>query len=344
MENIFFFQTQQIPDDTSLFNKLKEQKIFFSYFLVDQKYYLFVYSQTDIQLDTIYHSVKLIEELDSKQRKIRSLRGFFLYALETMEKGKEYEILETNLQPFFWRKVKNIIQQNKKAALQEFLFGSTYGRGEVSTILDTSSSPTVKILEDQIQALQKSYDALRSQVESLQQKIIQLEENQKLNLKKALSELLKLSETAKIDQQYNYTLEGKKDPYLTQNDPKRSSAVLSEIRDTTSRGKDIESKSLSEVKITPVKPLSNTQDYNIPSNEEKALNEPNLITLGKIPEEEQIEIIKTGFQLKAEGKISLKKYYEGTDPNSLVQSKGYSIKYETIRRNKLYQQLKPSNN
>ena len=41
-----------------------------------------------------------------------------------MEKGKEYEILETNLQPFFWRKVRNIIRQNKKASLQEFLFGS----------------------------------------------------------------------------------------------------------------------------------------------------------------------------------------------------------------------------
>ena len=116
MNNTFFFQTQQIPDDTSLFNKLKEQKIFFSYFLVDQKYFLFVYSQTDIQLDTIYQSVKLIEELDSKQRKIRSLRGFFLYALEILENGKDYEILQTNLQPFFWRKVKNIIRQNKKAA------------------------------------------------------------------------------------------------------------------------------------------------------------------------------------------------------------------------------------
>jgi hypothetical protein len=153
-----------------------------------------------------------------------------------------------------------------------------------------------------------------------------------------------LTVTIRSSSGFHYTLQVKKAPYLTENDPKRSSAVLSEIRDTTSRGKDIESKSLSEVKITPVKPLSNTQDYNIPSNEEKALNEPNLITLGKIPEEEQIEIIKTGFQLQAEGKISLKKYYEGTDPNSLVQSKGYSIKYETIRRNKLYQQLKPSNN
>ena len=66
----------------------------------------------------------MIQELDSKKRKIRSLRGFFLYALEIMETGKDYEILSTNLQPFFWRKVKTIIRQNKKGALLEFLFGS----------------------------------------------------------------------------------------------------------------------------------------------------------------------------------------------------------------------------
>ena len=66
----------------------------------------------------------MIQELDSKERKIRSLRGFFLYALEIMENGKDYEILDTNLQPFFWRKIKNIIRQNKKAGLHEFLFGS----------------------------------------------------------------------------------------------------------------------------------------------------------------------------------------------------------------------------
>jgi len=86
MENIFFFQTQQIPDDTILFNQLKEQNIFYSYFQVDQNYYLFIYSQTNIQIDFLYPLVQVIEELDSKQRKIRSLRGFFLYALEIMVK------------------------------------------------------------------------------------------------------------------------------------------------------------------------------------------------------------------------------------------------------------------
>jgi len=62
--------------------------------------------------------------------------------------------------------------------------------------------------------------------------------------------------------------------------------------------------------------------------------------LGNISEQERVEILQKGFQLQAEGKISLKKSYESTDPNSFVQSKGYSIKYESIRRTKLYQKLK----
>ena len=61
--------------------------------------------------------------------------------------------------------------------------------------------------------------------------------------------------------------------------------------------------------------------------------------MGKISEEEKIEIIKIGFRLNQEGKISLKKYYESKQEHSLFQSKGYKIKYETIRRTKLYQQL-----
>jgi hypothetical protein len=66
----------------------------------------------------------------------------------------------------------------------------------------------------------------------------------------------------------------------------------------------------------------------------------NFIILGKISEEDKIEIIKLGFQLQVQGTISLKKYYKSTDPNSLFQHKGYSIKYKTIRCTKLYQPLK----
>jgi len=84
--NAFFFQMQPIPDDTSLFDKFKQQKIFFSYFLVkqadkqvDRNYYLFFYSQKDININFLYQSIDVIQELDSKQRKIRSLRGLFGY-------------------------------------------------------------------------------------------------------------------------------------------------------------------------------------------------------------------------------------------------------------------------
>jgi len=77
MTTTFFFQTQQIPDDTILFNQFEQQNIFFSYFQVDQKYYLFFYSQKYIQIDFLYQSVHVIQELDSKQRKIRSLRLCF---------------------------------------------------------------------------------------------------------------------------------------------------------------------------------------------------------------------------------------------------------------------------
>ncbi len=84
----------------------------------------------------------------------------------------------------------------------------------------------------------------------------------------------------------------------------------SEVRDSTSRGKDMESKSFSESPRRHFKTLSGSQQYNnISSNQEKDQNRPNFITLGKISEEEKIEIIQRGFQLQAEGKLSLKKYY-----------------------------------
>jgi hypothetical protein len=190
MNSAFFFQTQQIPDDTILFNEFKQQKIFFSYFQVDQKYYLFFYSQKSIEIDFLSQSVDIIQELDSKQGKIRSLRSFFLYALEIMETGKDYEILDTNLKPFFWRKVKNIIRQNKKAALQEFLFGTTETKVDI---------------EEKIQILE-------TQVSSLQQKVINLEAKLE-NSKDALSGTLEAPDPTKIIQQDEYSLDAKRGPY-----------------------------------------------------------------------------------------------------------------------------------
>jgi hypothetical protein len=74
--------------------------------------------------------------------------------LEIMEKGEDCEILLTNLQPFFWKKVEKVIRQNKKGALQEFLFGSQFNQ-----------SINHSDLQEKIQ----------NQLNSLQQKIIDLE-------------------------------------------------------------------------------------------------------------------------------------------------------------------------
>lgn len=113
---------------------------------MDQNYYLFFYTQKSIDIDFLYQAVDVIQELDSKKRKIRSLRGFLLYVLEIMENGKD------------------VIRQNKKGALQEFLFG-----------LQLNHSDSQNDLEEKIQILQ-------NQLNSLQQKVMDLEtkiENQK---------------------------------------------------------------------------------------------------------------------------------------------------------------------
>jgi hypothetical protein len=74
--------------------------------------------------------------------------------------------------------------------------------------------------------------------------------------------------------------------------------------------------------------------------QDKAPNEDDFITLGKISEEDKVEIVKLGFLTSQEGKISLKKYYEGKGEDTLFEWKGYQIKYDTIRKTKVYQQLK----
>ena len=321
MNNIFFFQTQPISDDSSLFHQLKKQNIFFSYFLVEQKYYLFFYRETPIDRNFFYQSIDIIQELDSKKRKIRSLRGFLLYALEIMETGKEYEILNTNLQPFFWRKVKNIIRQNKKVAFQEFLFG----KNEVN---QDQTLGLIPHLEDQIKALNNQVDSLQDRISDLETKLF----------------VLRTSHGASFEENPKYALRGTLQApddtkTIQRGDLKEDNGSYFQ---ENHQGDKLDSKIISEDSKSPLKKAQQTKEHNHNPhlNQEKALNEPNFITLSKITEQEQIEIIQIGFQIQAEGKISLKKYYESTDPYSLFQLKRYNIKYESIRRTKLYQQLK----
>lgn len=88
--------------------------------------------------------------------------------------------------------------------------------------------------------------------------------------------------------QGDYTLEGKKAPYLTQTE--------NQIQDPTYQTKDIESNILSEASKIDFKGLSDNKQGNIPSNQEKRnfiTSEDNFVgdvwqSPGKISEEDKI--------------------------------------------------------
>lgn len=75
-----------------------------------------------------------------------------------MENGKSYRNLNTNLQPSFWRKVQNIIRQNKKVALINFLFLTS----ELEVRQNFES--TLKSLQNQVDSLQKRLIHLENQI------------------------------------------------------------------------------------------------------------------------------------------------------------------------------------
>ena len=178
--NACFFEIEEIPrnevpsclatENSLIFEQLKKQELFFSYFQVDRNYYLFFYGQTHIDIDLIEPHIQILQELDRKQRQVRSLRGFFLYALEIMENGKDFQILENNLKPSFWRNLKNILRQNKKSLLIQFLFGDSNSRAD-SYQGSSPNSDITKVSE----VLEAKIQNLQTQVNFLQQKIIDLE-------------------------------------------------------------------------------------------------------------------------------------------------------------------------
>ena len=164
-QNAFFFQTKRIPKNSRIFQELEKQELFFSYFKIKEKYYLFFYGQKFIDIDVIDPYIDILDELDTKKRKIRSLSGFFRYVLEIMENGGNLEILETNLQPSFWRSLKTILRQNRKEALFKFLFGSQ----EVLT--SDGNSNLTKDLNEKVKTLQSQVASLQAKVKKLEKKL-----------------------------------------------------------------------------------------------------------------------------------------------------------------------------
>ena len=84
----------------------------------------------------------------------------------------------------------------------------------------------------------------------------------------------------------------------------------------------VDSNKLSDAFKMPINDSFESQKYNLSPRQKQLQNGPNFVTLSQISEKKKIEIIKVGFQLNQEGKISLKKYYENTEEYSLFEWKG----------------------
>jgi len=180
--------------------------------------------------------------------------------------------------------------------------------------------------------LKDKIESLENQVNSLQDRIRDLETTRD-NSKYPQKGTLEAPDDTKTIQQSDSTLKPNIGSYSLENHTQINPS-LQQVKEPISKG-------VSEVSKSPLKALSERQHYDTTFNPKKAQNGPRFITPSQISEEEQIEIIQLGFQRKAEGKISsFKKYYESTDPYSLFQLKGYSIKYESIRHTELSKKFK----
>ena len=158
----FFAQIELIEKSSDLFEILEKEELYFSYFKSNKFYYLFVYGKNDLfnHFNKILSSLVVIEELDTKKRKIRSIRGFLLQALEIIQDEKQIKVFKTNFQPLFWNRVQTVIRQNKKNGLLEFLFGFSNS----SNLDDDQESKQVikkmETLENKIRLLEEKIDRL----------------------------------------------------------------------------------------------------------------------------------------------------------------------------------------
>lgn len=102
-------------------------------------------------IDFFLKPIKVIQELTTKKRKIRSLRGFLLLTLEIIDDDGEIEVLETNLESRFWFKVKYLIRQNRsKEVLLNFLFPTP-----ISEISNQNLFQKLNLLEKRLDRIER---------------------------------------------------------------------------------------------------------------------------------------------------------------------------------------------
>ena len=155
-KSVFFFEIEKIIESSNTLEEI--EKYFFSYFQVEEKYYILIFSEEPFDPEFLYSLLVIIKSLDTKKRKIRSIRGFLIYALEILNQGSESKILKTNLKPYFWTEVENLLRQNKKSILNNFLFPNSLSSSE-------TTENKLNFLEEKIISLENKI-SLESKIDS----------------------------------------------------------------------------------------------------------------------------------------------------------------------------------
>jgi hypothetical protein len=153
---VSFVKVRPITSSSVIFTELEKHKFKYQYFRINQIHYLFFYGKREKfdSTDYLYKTITVIEELDTKKRRLRSVRGFVLYAVEILESNNEenIQVLKTNLSSLFWERVKKVMRQNNKVLLFRFLFGAS----EMSIANEGNSlEQTVQDLQTEVLNLKK---------------------------------------------------------------------------------------------------------------------------------------------------------------------------------------------
>jgi len=179
MEHGYLFETELIEKNSNCFKEFNKSNIFFYYFKRDYEYYLFLFSYSLISIEfiTSFSEITLLKKIDSRERKIRSLRGLFEYVLE-LRALKKPKTINTNLRQFFWEEVKSVLNQRKKNGLENFLFGKEIANDK---IILKNDNMILKIESIQLQSalhhLEQEINELKSRVNTMETEISYLSES-----------------------------------------------------------------------------------------------------------------------------------------------------------------------
>jgi hypothetical protein len=130
-EFIQLIQIQSISDKVLLKKLCKnlDNLVYYSYFRIETNYYFLTFSKNKLfevlVSNLLDRQTYILKNIITRERRLRSLRGFLNYVIELKNSKKEFEVLATNLQSDFWLDIEIILQSKNKSRLNEFLFSKT---------------------------------------------------------------------------------------------------------------------------------------------------------------------------------------------------------------------------